>query len=201
MKWVHSKISLITFFTKQKAACDYYHYTSVDIQIKRHVCDRLAVAFGLKSSSFVKLQSPHDVDKSLLRSTDRTNNCTQQSTLGTEQRDISCSTVYNDDQPLAGGVKVDDQRIRSCMLVNVAEGSTCTSTSMTQAEDPINYKSRQLERTKGEDTGWRINDAVKETSSDDWLLAARVVDRLCFILFSVCLIIGTFAVSLLAALG
>jgi hypothetical protein len=162
----------------------------------------LAVAFGLKRASLVKSQPPRHVEnKLLLQTVDRTGSCAQPSTISIAQRDISCSTVDNDEQPFAGGVKVDDQRIRSCTLINVVEGSTCTSTSTTQAEDLMKNISRQLERTRGEETGWRIDDAVKEITSDDWLLAARVIDRLCFILFSIFLIAGTFAVSLLAVVG
>lgn len=36
--------------------------------------------------------------------------------------------------------------------------------------------------------------ADTDTAADDWMLAARVIDRLCFMAFTICIVIGTIAI-------
>ena len=66
------------------------------------------------------------------------------------------------------------------------------ATATTSNDELIKNITSQLETKTGED------DSASETAKDDWMLAARVVDRLCFIAFSVCLVVGTTAVLLTA---
>ena len=123
---------------------------------------------------------------------------------GAGQGTVSLPTADSEDNGLfVGDAKAVDERcIRRCTLVNVADNMNCSSAMSTPADDLVKHITTLSPSTKID--GMRVGDmeeVEKEIAANDWMLVARIIDRICFIVFSLGLIAGTLAVSLMATLG
>ena len=169
-------------------------------QMKCLVSHRLAVALGIRRSSTsrhpprlesdVPLRS--DIDGSSIQHMLK-NHCSGHDTA------LSPTADTKDIQLLVGEAGADVNRcIRQCTLVNVTDNSNCSSTTSASADELVKQITRLLQtKIDGKRTGDSEED---QAATDDWMLVARFIDRLCFIMFSLGLVAGTVAVLLMATL-
>jgi len=108
----------------------------------------------------------------------------------------SPSTYIKDDSMSLDEAKADERCVRRCTLVNVVDSANCSSS--TSVDELVKHINTFLETKIGEK---RVGDSEEETAGSEWMLMARVVDRMCFIVFSVGYVAGTLAMSLMATLG
>jgi len=93
-------------------------------------------------------------------------------------------------------LETDDQTPSSSS--STAEAAAAAEQSISSAERLLASINDLLERKLRSDAQLREQTANNQQTKNEWLIAAAVIDRLCFIVFGLCFLIGTSVLFLLA---
>jgi len=164
--------------------------------MKRFVIYRMAVTLGVQRATTASTPSKNGMGVLLpVDAAERSQHATK------NNGNASSSMTDGEGQGLLGLHEYSDRCIRRSTLVNLVDGAGCSSSASPNGADGQLKHLTTLLLTKMDEQRAAESGQGDATTLGEWMVVARVIDRVCFILFSVGLIVGTLAVWLKASLG